>query len=80
MEMEEQFHDAIAKLEIVTQEGKPPDAWREFDHVALEDFWRAWPDIRGWGEWLWQLVDKERGEKAAPLSQEDSDYEEIGGG
>ena len=80
MEIEEQFHDAIAKLEVVTHELKPPDAWREFDPVAVEDFWRAWPDIRAWGQWLWELVDKERGEKAVPVGQDPDDYEEIGGG
>lgn len=77
-ELEERFHEAVAALEVVTQEQKAPDAWRDFDHVALEDFWRAWPEIRAWCQWLYQLVDNERGDKAAPAS-DDSPYEEIGG-
>lgn len=78
-ELEEQFHDAVAALEVVSHEIKPPDAWGEFDDLTLEEFWRAWPQIRGWGEWLWRLIEADRGEKAAPEA-EDSPYEEIGGG
>jgi hypothetical protein len=45
---------------------------------VTEDFYRAWPQIRGWGEWLWQLIDGERGEKAAP--EKDPELDETGDG
>jgi hypothetical protein len=35
--------------------------------------------VRAWGEWLYTLIDKERGEKAEPVSPHD-EHEEIGGG
>lgn len=76
-EFEDRFHEAVTSLEEIAGEVKPPDAWDGFGPVALEEFWQAWPSIRGWGEWLWRLVDAERGEKAAP--EDDSPYDETGG-
>jgi hypothetical protein len=77
-DLEDRFHEAIAALEVVSHEMKSPDAWREFGDLTLEEFWRNWPGIRGWGEWLWRLVDNERGEKATPAGE--SDHDELGGG
>lgn len=77
-DFEERFHEAVTALDEVTGEVKPPQAWDTFGQMPLEEFWQSWPQIRAWGEWLWRLVDAERGEKAAPAS-DDSPYEEIGG-
>lgn len=77
-DLEERFHDAISALEVVSQEMKSPEAWREFGDLTQEEFWRTWPGIRGWGEWLWRLVDAERGIKAVPV--DDADHDELGGG
>jgi hypothetical protein len=77
--MEEQaFHDAILSLETHTKQTKPPEAWRNLDHLITEDFFRAWPHIRAWGEWLWQLIDNERGERASPVK--DPELDETGEG
>ena len=75
---EDRFHEAIAALEEVSGEVKPPQAWDDFGPVPLEEFWQSWPQVRAWGEWLWRLVDADRGERAAPAS-DDSPYEETGG-
>jgi hypothetical protein len=75
-DLEDRFHDAVSALALVSQEMKSPDAWRAFGDVTLEEFWQTWPSIRGWGEWLWRLVDGERGEKAVPVAED----EELGGG
>ncbi len=76
-DLEEQFHDAVTSMDVVSHEMKPPEAWDVFGEVTLEDFWRTWPQLRGWAEWLWRLIDAERGEKATPA--EESPHEEIGG-
>jgi hypothetical protein len=78
-EFEDKLHDAVADLEVVAQAGKPPEAWRAFGDQTLESFWQSWPGVRGWGEWLWTLIDNERGDKAAPVSP-DAEHEETGGG
>ncbi len=78
-EHEDRVHDAVASLDMVSQEIKPPDAWREFGDLSLEAFWQSWPSVRAWGEWLWTLIDNERGGKAAPVAP-DAEDEELGGG
>ncbi len=78
-EREESLQDALAALEEVAGEVKPPDAWRDFGDLTLERFWQSWPTVRAWGEWLWTLVDNERGDKATPVAPDAGD-EEIGGG
>ncbi|HVM11560.1 MAG TPA: hypothetical protein VM638_03665 [Actinomycetota bacterium] len=70
---EQRFHDAILALEQATREEKAPEAWRAIGETAIEDFWRAWPEIRAWGQWLWQLVDAERAEQAEPDHRADVD-------
>lgn len=77
-EVEDSFQDAVNGLQEVAHEVKPPDAWRDFGDVSMDEFWQAWPEIRAWGEWLWQLVDKERGERAGPA--EETEHDDIGGG
>jgi hypothetical protein len=74
--MEERLHDAISELEMVAHSIKPPEAWREFGELTTEQFYRVWPDVGAWGQWLWQLIDHERGDKAAPI--DDSDLDESG--
>jgi hypothetical protein len=75
---EHAFHEAIVSLETLAQETKAPETWRTLSDQAAEDFFRAWPQIRGWGEWLFQLIDNERGEKAAPVR--DPELDETGEG
>ena len=75
---EQSFHEAILALESLAKEEKAPDAWRAMGETTVEDFWRAWPEIRGWGQWLWQLVDGERAEHAKPDDQTDVDTGEPG--
>jgi hypothetical protein len=75
---EQAFQDAILTLESHAQETKAPETWRALSDQATEDFFRAWPQVRAWGEWLWQLIDNERGEKAAPVN--DPELEETGEG
>jgi hypothetical protein len=75
---EQAFQDAILTLETHAQETKAPETWRSLSDQTTEDFFRAWPQIRAWGEWLWQLIDNERGEKAAPVS--DPELDETGEG
>ena len=78
-EVEESLHDSIAAIEEVAANVKPPEAWTRFGDLTLEKFWQSWPDIRAWGEWLYTLIEKERGEKAEQVSPHD-DHREIGGG
>ena len=78
-DVEQSFQDALAALEEVSAETKPPDAWRDFSDMTSERFWQTWPQIRGWGEWLYTLIDNERGDKAEPVSP-DAEHEETGGG
>ena len=75
---EQAFNEAILALETRAQETKAPETWRGLSDQATEDFFRAWPQIRAWGEWLWQLIDNERGEKAAPV--QDPELDETGEG
>jgi hypothetical protein len=74
----ERFHDAVGSLEGLAGEIKPPEAWRAFGDQYLEDFWRAWPEVRAWAQWLWQLVDDERRDRAAPVT--DPEFDDTGGG
>ncbi|MGH2691618.1 MAG: hypothetical protein ACRDHM_03855 [Actinomycetota bacterium] len=78
-EVEESLQDSIAALEEIAAGVKPPEAWSQLGDVTVERFWQAWPNVRAWGEWLFTLIDKERGEKAEPVSPHD-EHEEIGGG
>ncbi len=71
--LEERFQHAIAELAVVSQSMKAPEAWRAFGDLAMEDFWRDWPEVRGWGEWLWQLIDNERRERSSPVIDEELD-------
>ncbi len=75
---EETFHDAVLALELLSQEEKAPEAWRKVGEQTLEDFWRAWPGIRAWGEWLYTLVDGERAERASSVT--DPELDETGEG
>jgi hypothetical protein len=78
-EIEESLQDSIAALEEVAAGVKPPEAWSQLSEVTTERFWQAWPNVRAWGEWLFTLIEKERGDKAEPVSPHD-EHEEIGGG
>jgi hypothetical protein len=78
-EVEESLHDSIAAIEEVAAGVKPPEAWTRFGDLTLEKFWQSWPNIRAWGEWLYTLIEKERGDKAEPVAP-DAEHEEIGGG
>lgn len=75
---EQAFHEAILALETRAQETKAPETWRSLSDQATEDFFRAWPEIRAWGQWLWQLIEAERGEKAEPV--QDPELDETGDG
>lgn len=72
-ELEETVNESVTGLQEVAASTKPPEAWRSFGDATLEQFWQSWPDVRAWGEWLWQLIDKERGEKAAPVTDPELD-------
>jgi hypothetical protein len=78
-ELEDKLHEAVADLQVVSQGMKPPEAWRAFGDQTLEGFWQSWPGVRAWGEWLWTLIDNERGDRAAPVAP-DAEHEETGGG
>lgn len=78
-ETEETLQDSLAGLEEIAKTVKPPDAWRRFGDVTLERFWQSWPDVRAWGEWLFTLIEKERGEQAEPVPH-DEEHDETGGG
>jgi hypothetical protein len=78
-EVEESLQDSMAAIQEVAHSVKPPDAWRRFGDVTVESFWQSWPEIRAWGEWLWTLIDNERGEKATPVAP-DAETDETGGG
>jgi hypothetical protein len=75
---EQAFHESIVSLETHARETKAPETWRSLSDQTTEDFFRAWPQIRAWGEWLWQLIDNERGERAAPV--QDPELDETGEG
>jgi hypothetical protein len=77
-DFEDTLNDSMAGLEEVAGQTKPPEAWRDLDDVTLERFWQTWPQVRAWGQWLWTLIDNERGDKAAPVVPDAE--EEIGGG
>ena len=72
-DVEDSLQDALAALEEISQDVKPPEAWRGFSEVTLEKFWQTGPQVRGWGEWMFQLIDAERGEKATPVGDPDLD-------
>jgi hypothetical protein len=72
-ELEETLNESISGLQEVASQVKPPEAWRSFQDLTVEQFWQAWPEIRAWGEWMWQLIDAERREKASPVSDPDLD-------
>ena len=72
-ELEETLNDSITGLQEVASSIKPPGAWRSMGDLSMEQFWQSWPEVRAWGEWLWQLIDKERGDKAAPVSDPELD-------
>ncbi len=72
-DIEETLNESVAALHEVAARAKPPEVWRSFGDVTLEQFWQSWPEIRAWGEWMWQLVDAERRDKAAPVTDPDLD-------
>jgi hypothetical protein len=72
-ELEETLNESVTGLQEVASSIKPPEAWRSMGELSMEQFWQSWPEVRAWGEWLWQLVDKERGEKAAPVADPELD-------
>ena len=77
-DLEETLNDSMAGLEEVAGQAKPPEAWRDLGDTTLERFWQTWPQVRAWGQWLWTLIDNERGDKATPVGPDAE--EEIGGG
>jgi hypothetical protein len=77
-DLEEALNDSMAGLEEVAGQAKPPEAWRDLGDTTLERFWQTWPQVRAWGQWLWTLIDNERGDKATPVAPDTE--EEIGGG
>jgi hypothetical protein len=72
-ELEETLNDSLAGLQEVAHSVKPPDAWRRFSDLSVEQFWQSWPEVRGWGEWMWQLIDNERRDRAEPVTDPDLD-------
>jgi hypothetical protein len=76
-DLEQSLQDALAALEEISAETKPPEAWRRFGDVTVERFWQTWPNIRAWGEWLYTLIDNERGDKAEPVPH-DAEHDETG--
>ncbi|HEX2030298.1 MAG TPA: hypothetical protein VHL78_02700 [Actinomycetota bacterium] len=72
-ELEETLNDSVSGLQEVAATVKPPEGWRRFQDVTIEQFWQSWPEIRAWGEWMWQLIDAERGEKATPVADPELD-------
>ena len=78
-ELDDSLQDVLSTLEEIAHEQKPPEAWRNLSEATVEKFWQAWPGIRAWGEWMFQLIDGERGDKAAPVPP-DAELDETGGG
>lgn len=78
-ELNERLQEAMAAFQLVVGETKPAEMWRGMDEVTVEQFWQSWPEVRAWGEFLYQLIAKERGEKATPAAEADSEYDELGG-
>jgi hypothetical protein len=72
-EFEDTLNDSLAGLREVAASVKPPEAWRKFGDMTVEQFWQNWPEIRAWGEWMWTLINNERADKAAPVSDPDLD-------
>jgi hypothetical protein len=72
-ELEDTLNDSISGLHEVAASVKPPEAWRRFGDLTVEQFWQNWPEIRAWGEWMWTLINNERADKAAPVSDPDLD-------
>jgi hypothetical protein len=79
-ELNERLQEAMAAFQQVVSEAKPAEMWRGMDELTVEQFWQSWPEARAWGEFLYQLIAKERGEKATPAKDQDEEYDEIGGG
>ncbi|HWC31843.1 MAG TPA: hypothetical protein VG709_01790 [Actinomycetota bacterium] len=78
-EVDDRLQDALATFEELAHETKPPEAWRNLSEPTVEKLWQAWPDIRAWGEWMFQLIDGERRDKATPVPPE-AELDETGGG
>ena len=72
------FGTAVFVMDHVAGKVAATDAERDFNEVTKENFWRMWPDIREWGEQLWQVLEDERGDMARPAVDEELD--EVGGG
>ena len=78
VQLEYGFGTAVFVMDHVAGKVAATDAEREFNEVTKENFWRMWPDIREWGEQLWQVLEDERGDMARPAVDEELD--EVGGG
>lgn len=72
-ELEETFADSVSGLQEVAGGIKPPEAWRRFGELSVEQFWQAWPEVRAWGEWMYTLIQNERGDRATPVTDPDLD-------
>ncbi len=72
------FVTAVFVMEHVSEKTSAEEADRTFTETSKENFWRVWPQVREWGEQLWQILEDERGHASRPA--DDDVIDETGGG
>ena len=72
------FGTAVFVLDHTADKLTPEEAERSFSEVTKENFWRMWPNVRGWAESLWQMIEDERAHPSRPVGDEELD--DVGGG
>jgi hypothetical protein len=77
-QLEYGFGTAIFVLDHTADKISAEEAERTFGEVTKENFWRMWPDIKGWADELWRSLDDERSAMARPVLDEELD--DVGGG
>ena len=65
-DVEHAFSTAVFIFDHTVQRISADDAVRKFNDVTQENFWRMWPQIKMWGEALWNHIEDDRGMHATP--------------
>ena len=75
-DLAERLIQALGRFAEVTDAVTPDEAMRLLDDVAMEVFWRDWPNISSWAGALWRRLDEDLGGPARP--PQDPGLDEVG--
>lgn len=76
---EHAFATSVFIFDHTVQKVSADDAAHQFSDVTQENFWRMWPQIKGWADRLYELIEEDRrAHSQAP--DDDDDHAELGGG